>query len=291
MCMTHRTSSLRPAAAAIAAVLAFPATALAAPAPVIDIAPIAQPAPAPAPAIVIAPAPAPPPLAEATQLPAAPPPVTAREAARPVTGERAAERAVARTRPANAAEAASDSPAARAIAAPAGVPAEAAADTALTPPAVLPEPPVAEAAPVDASDDAAGETITYALLGAGAAVLGLGGIAIAVRRRRRIADRNVDTVPVVDRREAPAREPAMARPIPSGAPAPFAYVAPRQQERTVTAPRTGMGRHEAMVDYGPTADNPFLTRRNRLRRARYLDRMDAGGWLGPHSERRLAAAR
>jgi hypothetical protein len=161
---------------------------------------------------------------------------------------------------------------------------------------VLPEPPVAEAAPVDAPDDAAGETIAFALLGAGAAVLGIGGLAIAARRRRRIAGRNVDTVPVVDRREAPVREPAMApepamaRPIPSGAPAPFAYVTPRQQERTVTAPRTGMGRHEAMVDYGPTADNPFLTRRNRLRRARFLDRMEASGWL-PREERRMAGAR
>jgi resuscitation-promoting factor RpfA len=158
--------------------------------------------------------------------------------------------------------------------------------------AVLPEPTVADVAPAAASDDAANDTIVYALLGAGAAALGIGGLAIAARRRRRIAERDVDSVPMTDRREAPAREPAVARPIPSGAPAPFAFVPPqpRQQQRMAASPRAGIGRHEAMVDYGPTSDNPFLTRKNRLRRARFLDRMEANGWL-PREERRMAGAR
>lgn len=285
--MTHKLSPLAPAAAAIAAVLAFPATATTAPAPVIDIAPVAQPAPAPvpapAPSIVIAPAPPPAPPAETAQQTAAP--AVPREAARAVTRERTAAAPVARARAASAPAAAASSDAAVAEA-PVSVPVETDASTV----AVLPEPVVEEVAPVVASDSAADDMIAYALVGAGAAALGIGGLAFAARRRRRIADRDVDTVPMADRREAPVREPVMARPIPSGAPAPFAYVTPRQPERTVSAPRTGMGRHEAMVDVGPTEDNPFLTRKNRLRRARFLDRMEANGWL-PREQRRMAGAR
>lgn len=41
-----------------------------------------------------------------------------------------------------------------------------------------------------------------------------------------------------------------------------------------TSSRT-LGHHEAMVDFGPTPGNPFLTRRKRLIRARFLDRQDA----------------
>lgn len=293
--MTQKLSPLAPAAAAIAAVLAFPATAHAtaapAPAPVIDIAPVAQPAPAPvpapapAPSIVIAPAPPPAPPAETAQQTAAP--AAAREAARAATRERTAAAPVARARAASApAAATSDAAVAEA---PVGVPVETAAPTV----AVLPEPTLEEIAPVAATDSAADDTIAYALLGAGAAALGIGGIAFAARRRRRIADRNVDTVPMTDRREAPVRDPVMQRAAPaiaSPAPAPLAFAAPQQQQRTVAAPRAGVGRHEAMVDYGPTVDNPFLTRRNRLRRARFLDRMEANGWL-PREERRMAGAR
>lgn len=55
---------------------------------------------------------------------------------------------------------------------------------------------------------------------------------------------------------------------------------PRQQggaaSDTATALiRKGTGRHEAMVDAGPTPHNPFLTRRKRLVRARFLDRQEA----------------
>lgn len=291
--MTQKLSPLAPAAAAIAAVLAFPATAQATattvPAPVIDIAPVAQPtpapvtAPAPAPSIVIAPAPPPAPPAETVQQSAAS--AAPREAARAVTRERSAAAPVARARAASApAVATSDAAVAEA---PAGVPVETAAPTV----AVLPEPVVEEVAPVAATDSAADDTIAYALLGAGAAALGIGGLAFAARRRRRVADRNADTVPMTERREAPVREPVVQRPIPSGAPAPVAYVTPHQQhQRGFAAPRAGIGRHEAMVDYGPTADNPFLTRKNRLRRARFLDRMEANGWL-PREERRMAGAR
>lgn len=289
--MTQKLSPLAPAAAAIAAVLAFPATATTAPAPVIDIAPVAQPAPAPvpapapAPSIVIAPAPPPAPPAETAQQTAAP--AAPREAARAATRERNAAAPVARARAASApAAVTSDAAVAEA---PVGVRVETAAPTV----AVLPEPTLDEIAPVAATDSAADDTIAYALLGAGAAALGIGGIAFAARRRRRIADRNVDTVPMTDRREAPVPEPVMQRAAPamaSPAPAPLAFAAPHKQQRTVAAPRAGMGRHEAMVDYGPTADNPFLTRRNRLRRARFLDRMEANGWL-PREERRVAGAR
>lgn len=287
--MTQKLSPLAPAAAAIAAVLAFPATAHAtaapAPAPVIDIAPVAQPAPAPAPSIVIAPAPPPAPPAETAQQTAAP--AAPREAARAATRERNAAAPVARARAASApAAVTSDAAVAEA---PVSVPVETAAPTV----AVLPEPTLEEIAPVAATDSAADDTIAYALLGAGAAALGIGGIAFAARRRRRIADRNGDTVPMTDRREAPVREPVMQRAAPamaSPAPAPLAFAAPHQQQRAVAAPRAGIGRHEAMVDYGPTADNPFLTRRNRLRRARFLDRMEANGWL-PREERRMAGAR
>src|SRR3546814_13127757 len=38
-----------------------------------------------------------------------------------------------------------------------------------------------------------------------------------------------------------------------------------------TAPHGSMGRHEAMALAGPTPDNPFLTLKKRLKRARFYD--------------------
>src|SRR3546814_16981288 len=40
------------------------------------------------------------------------------------------------------------------------------------------------------------------------------------------------------------------------------------------APHGGMGRHEAMALAGPTPDNPFLTLKKRLKRARFHDRRE-----------------
>src|SRR3546814_8735478 len=55
----------------------------------------------------------------------------------------------------------------------------------------------------------------------------------------------------------PARAPAM-----------------RSTPAFAAAPHGGMGRHEAMALAGPTPDNPFLTLKKRLKRARFHDRRE-----------------
>ncbi|PHQ62639.1 MAG: hypothetical protein COC10_10485 [Sphingobium sp.] len=95
------------------------------------------------------------------------------------------------------------------------------------------------------------QALLWALGGGALLLLGLGGA--AMMRRRRPDDADATTAapgqlapePVVVRRAAPA--PAMARPL-------------------VTADAT----LDAMVAAPPSADNPFMTRSKRLRRAKFL---------------------
>ena len=223
-------------------------------APITVAPPVSQPAPTISQAPIVAPAPA-------------------QEASSQETAPRAPER---RAMPQTA------EPAARAVerqaatpAAPTPAPVEAASDpmpgiapsdlmameqggtAAQTPPATQTQPAVAD------------DSNMWAIVGGTGAVLLLGGAAYALQRRRKIEPSDA---------AAPAFEPRSARvdPVPSrpGEPAeavPVAKVTPQFAHSTVskTTPATA-GDLESMAAAAPTAENPFVTRRNRLRRANFL---------------------
>lgn len=163
--------------------------------------------------------------------------------------------------------------AAPAIAAPPAVePAEIAAETAAV--AAVP-PPAIEAPPAvpAAEGPSAGLSEELALAaGAGLAALGLAGVALVSRRRRRSAEHEV-----VD--EQVWTEPVMPRPTqPDPAPvvAPLAAAAPRPAVagvRPFEAPAGASPRVRAAYQ-GPSDENPFLSLKKRLKRARALDQMD-----------------
>lgn len=126
-----------------------------------------------------------------------------------------------------------------------------------------PEAPVAPqfveapTAPVEAAPD-------WLLIGgiAGAGLVGAGGAAMVLRRRRRSED---DVEEARDRLPDPVthmQEPLDLTP---------AFASPAM---AAGAPREGVGRFEAAAERGATADNPFLTRRARVRRARFYDRRE-----------------
>ena len=283
--------SLRTAGAAIAAVLALPTTAAIAQDAT---APVAAPT-APAPVIVL-PQPAPPPPAPAPVLvvPAQPSaPAAAAEAAEPVataTAERvrpaatrAAPRAAAPARPAPV------------TAAPVVVPpAIEAAPVETLPgdiefaPTQAAEPSEVTVAPTGVSD---GDGLSAGELGLIGGALAIGGIAAAAllsrRRRSDPAPEPIDVFAASRAAPPPPREPVVTPVATRVAPTPAQPA--RQPAPAMAATASGgaipigrrtpgnvsVGRHEAMIDAGPTADNPFLTRKNRLRRARFLDKQEA----------------
>lgn len=144
----------------------------------------------------------------------------------------------------------------------------------------IPAPEELAPAPSSVSPNATAETVNpatssadtdWATIGGiaavgGAAALGIGGLAL-IRRRRDDDTAEFDTSAVVERhplrtgdveRAAMAVEPATVpvQPMLRSAPA-------------------GEGRHVRAAMEGPTAENPFLTERARMRRARFLDKREA----------------
>jgi resuscitation-promoting factor RpfA len=246
-----------------------------APAPVTS-APVIAPAPEPVIRVPVDIAPAPAPVAKAT--PQAAPKAPARPAA-------------------TAARTAAPTPVASAPFA--GAPGETfAAETTAMP---LPEETVAPVAPVvdpaatPAADSAStGSGFPWELAGGAAALLIVGGAALAFTRRRRIReDENwaestivYDEVPVV----APVAPHVVREPQPAPAQPAYALneehivVPPAPVQRSTpafaAAPSGSMGRHEAMALVGPTADNPFLTLKKRLKRARFYDRKERHEYEG-----------
>ena len=176
-----------------------------------------------------------------------------------------------------------------------------ATQTAGTPAVAEPTPRAADASATTAQGDAPSGG-DGALLWGGLALLGLGGAgaAYAARRRRndgaayaedevvrvrsnptpgeRALDPELATALAMEapRTEAPAsaRSP-LAMPIqtasmrPATAPVPSERVA-----QPLSADGRAVGRHERAALAGPTTDNPFLTRKNRLKRARFYDRRE-----------------
>lgn len=154
-----------------------------------------------------------------------------------------------------------------------------------------------------------GSILPWAL--GGIALLGLAGGAVALRRRSTRQDTYYDD-PVVDS-DYVAEEPVYEEPVPVArikttpppatklpiieplatpvaakvqsepviereAPVREERIAPPSIEERFRHPPAfdeGIGYHESIVDDGPTPDNPFTTRKARLKRARYLDRIAA----------------
>lgn len=287
--MTEYPLSLRPAGAAIAAVLALSSTSAFAQ----DIiAPPTMPAPAPAPTIAV------PPMVVA---PAAPAPVIvlpAQPAAPTVAETPVASTAVRATPQRPTAQRASTprpSPAERTVAStPTRAVANAPAPVASTPEAgaaASPEAPAASdvefasaqtAFPADATPeldaatdpDAGLDSGELGLIGGALAIGGIAAAALLARRRRRNEEpeqlglmaahrERASAPPVPERAAAPVDE---SQPTAPAAPAAFATKVSANRTSTIAA-----GDHVRRAEEGPTADNPFLTRKNRLRRARFLD--------------------
>lgn len=116
-----------------------------------------------------------------------------------------------------------------------------------------------------------GGGVGIALLGA----IGVGALAMRGRRREVIDEPFVPaTEHVVDNDVAMAPMPVAAAPA-MAAPVPIRPAATATTgDAYVNADGRTVGRFEAAAEHGPTPDNPFLTRRARVRRARFYDRRE-----------------
>jgi hypothetical protein len=312
--MTKNRLIARTATLALIATLAAPAIAQdIAPAPA-PVEPVQAPTAPSAPSVIVrqaAPAPAQttiaPPVATPTAQ-ATPTNRVAPEAAAQVEAEQAAAReAAAQARQAAARRAApvapaSAEPASQTVAeTPATAPAAQAPivdQTAEVAPPVAAEPaPPADIAPATTTDAEPSTNWTPWIVG----VAGIGAafalLAWAATRRRRNAPRretvNLEIARPVEPRPMPVKTPAMpatrtqpTAPQPAvSEPAMAMTAAPMvahgassttspHREQMVDNMHEGMGRHERAALAGPTADNPFLTRRARLKRARFYDQRE-----------------
>lgn len=279
---------IRPATAAIAVVLAGSAAPLwaqdatVAPPPVVT---TVAPAPAPAaPAPAVAPPPvvrtvAPPAAAEGSRTTVNAEAVAQADAERP-----AARRAAAPARPAASERVAAAPAAARTAPPPAAAPVETPAAP-VTAAASEPAAPAA-AAPATAANQAdfaaataPAETPLEAANTDGSIPLswllgGLGGLIVAgliaamlLRRRRETEYQEIHAHPELATTAEPVATP---RPVPVAT----ASAAPLASGPVRTADGRLVGRHEALAMQGPSSDNPFLTTKNRLKRARFYDRQE-----------------
>ncbi len=161
---------------------------------------------------------------------------------------------------------------------------------AVPPPAVVSPQADRTSAPIERAD-AADSAFPWELAGGAAVLLIAGGAAFAFSRRRRSVVDNAPIVMAEERLLAPAPiAPAAAireeRPVP-------APTQPRSTPAFAAAPHGSMGRHEAMAMAGPTDDNPFLTLKKRLKRARFYDRrerMEYDALLGGQKDMRRTPA-
>jgi len=153
-------------------------------------------------------------------------------------------------------------------------PVAAAAQPAPAPPVVETATEPVEAAPAFAPPESVTSSSTdtapdWALpVGLGASILVLGGVAMALRRRRRPYEDDVDFVPPVV--VSPAR-PAMQRTV--AAPRPTVAYTPTVAAMPPVAPSSASEREallDRMVAASPDAANPFTSRKARRRRARLI---------------------
>lgn len=289
--MTKKITLSRPATSAIAAFLALSSPGAFAQETAV---PVAEPAAPPVMVPPVAPTMAPAPVAAPAQsAPVIRVPLEIEPAPAPVA--KATPRATPKVaaRPAAAARTAAPAPVAAAPVAAAStevIPADAAAST-LPTETLVPVAAAVDPAPAPVTETAAtNDSFPWELAGGAAALLIVGGAGLAFARRRRSredwAESTVeyDTVPVAPAMAAPAVARREPEPL---IPAQPAYTLREEQVFTVpaapaqrstpafaAAPSGSMGRHEALALVGPTADNPFLTLKKRLKRARFYDRKE-----------------
>jgi len=273
--MTYARKSIRPGMTAIAAVLALSSTPLLAqaadPAPATPVV-VAPPAPVAVPVAPAAPRVAPAaPVAVAPIAPARAPaasgagaPVTPHVAEAQVREEPAA---AVRRAPARAERAAAP---ASADVAPAP-----AATAELTPasPALVAAPMPTDTAPVAMTDAAAAEPAGDDILPiagiAGAGILALAGGAFALSRRRRHEDEEYDAaLDIIESDHVTRVEPAPVPAAPISTPPVAATAVPAGMDLS------RYGRHVQAAYRGPTPDNPSLSLRKRLKRARFFDQRE-----------------
>lgn len=262
--MTGNIRINRPARAAIAAVLALTATPLLAQVAAPPVAPTVAPEAAPAAPVPVMSAPDFVGASAATPTPEftpsqpvvqATPPLEERIAAATAAAEAeqaAAQAAKPRPAPARSAAQTANRMAEPVAARPAAVTPVAPAPVETAPPvqsapAIAPVQDAAPVAPVTQSAARTDQAMLWALGGGAMLLLGLGGAALMRRRRPVEPVTTVEPVPV------------SVMPAPGIAPRP-ALATARTEDATL----------EAMVAAAPSADNPFLTRTKRLRRAQHL---------------------
>ncbi len=294
ICMTQKHTSIRLATTAIAAALAISSTSV-----------IAQEAPAPDPATA-APAPAAPdPLAPATTDTSVTPDATATPEAAPAAKRTSARTSTAaKTRPATRPAATPRAaPAHTATAAPSAQPVAPTETTAAPPVAAA---PVAQPAPPAPAEPAPTSQVdmnqVLPIAGAGAAgLLALAGAGLALRRRKRRQEERYAEEQWMDNEADPMMaEPS--RPPAFAAPAPAAAAIQRHDPALGSAPVTALpsgfdisrfGRNVQAAYRGPTADNPSLSLKYRLRKAAAMDQMERradAARVEPVAEKRAANA-
>ena len=267
--MTHRAPKIRPAMTAIAAVIALSSTA--------GLAQSVDPAIAtPAPAVEVTPAPL---AAE----PLAAQPIVPDTVAEPLPPEPAKAKSSTSTttrRTASAARPAKAAPlvARAAVAAPVPAPAEpvAAAPVAVAAMPVAPAPAVAATPP--AQDTSIASNALMPIAGAvGLGLLGLIGVALAMRRRKR---RREEEFAAAEQYEPAIEAPAQTDPIFAEQPSAQSPAEPAPAVLAAASASAGSpsdcadaapGSHVEAACDGPTEDNPSLSVKKRLKRARFFD--------------------
>jgi hypothetical protein len=162
------------------------------------------------------------------------------------------------------------------------------AATPVTPAAITPTPVEATPAPPAAAPetqpvaqsvtDGNGDVLGWGLAGGALLLVGIAGT-IVMRRRKVTVPKN-DAIVTQTAYVPPVAAPAMAMPL-------MAEPARVSRSPVQAAPH---GSIEEMVAAPPSAANPFLTRRNRLRRAEFLARQSEEAVVTPRAEAPMAAA-
>ncbi len=153
------------------------------------------------------------------------------------------------------------------------LPVEAVAPAQLASDTVASAPEAAPQQTISTNDNA---LVTGGLIGLG--ILGLGGLAFALRRRR-----SEEALPAEQGYEPARRAQPVAQPVAQPAAPVYAAAAAPVTPALVRAPTARpaiAGSHVEQAMRGPTPDNPFLTLRKRLARARFLDKRERAGATG-----------
>lgn len=146
----------------------------------------------------------------------------------------------------------------------------------VTPPLAQPAPPAQSAPPPAVAQTAGPVEANGWWIGIGLAAAAAALALIAYLARRRPAAQPIERTHVEPVAQ-PVPEPLPVAPVvaPVLAESPRATPEPAFEAAPIMAGQGGaMGRHEAAALRGPTPDNPFLTRRARVSRARFHDRRE-----------------